>query len=320
MDQTSSAGSAPRQLRPEDVSLLTVSYRGDLELARDLCATVDRFWMSGAEHVLVVPEADLALFEPLAGPSRRVLTVESVLPKGYVQLPVPRQVRVGPLSWRIREMWAYPGGVVRGWIVQQVIKLASPSFIDREVIVLADSDIVLVAPVTIDRLVHGDSVRLYGSPGASADLATHVRWHEVSAELLGFEPRGYLGSDYIGNLITWRRSTVLELQRHLSRVAGKRWDKVVARQRRFSEYTLYGIYAEHVRGAERSGHRAEAEDLIHAGWFFDLDGDEGIEEFVDGFTPGQLGVAIQSTEPFTLEERRELIRRTTARLAPTPPV
>ena len=320
MDPTSSAGSPPRQFRPEDVSLLTVSYRGDLELARDLCATVDRFWMPGAEHVLVVPEADLALFEPLVGPSRRVVTVESVLPKGYVQLPAPRRVRVGPLNWRIREIWAYPGGVVRGWIVQQVIKLASPSFIDREVIVLADSDIVLVAPVTIDRLVHGDSVRLYRSPEASADLATHVRWHEVSAELLGFEPRGYLGSDYIGNLITWRRSNVLELQRHLSRVAGKRWDKVVARQRQFSEYTLYGIYAEHVRGEERSGHRAEAEDLVHAGWFFDLDGDEGIEEFVDGLTPGQLGVAIQSTEPFTLEERRELIRRTTAHLAATPPV
>jgi hypothetical protein len=313
-------GGTPRQLGPGDVSLLTVSYRGDLELARDLCASVDRFWMEGAEHILVVPEADRPLFEDLAGPHRRVVTVESVLPKGYVQLPAPRRVRLGPLDWRIREIWAYPGGVVRGWIVQQVIKLASPSFTDREVIVLADSDIVLVAPVTIDRLVRGDSVRLYGSPHASADLATHVRWHEVSAQLLGFRPAGYLGSDYIGNLITWRRSIVLELQRHLGRVAsGHRWDKVIAGQRQFSEYTLYGIYAEHVLGEQRSGHHAEAEDLVHAGWFFDLDKREGITEFVEGFTPGQVGVAIQSTEPFTLEERRELIRRATAHLAATPP-
>ncbi|UUZ60409.1 hypothetical protein [Nocardioides sp. B-3] len=51
-----------------------------------------------------------------------------------------------------------------------------------------------------------------------------------------------------------------------------------------------------------------AEDLVHAGWFFDLATDRGVEQFVRGFTPGQLGVAIQSTERFTLAERRELVR------------
>lgn len=320
VEETSAAGTGPREsLGPGDVAVVTVSYRGDLELARDLCASVDRFLVEGAEHILVVPRADLPLFEPLAGARRRIVTVESVLPRGYVQLPVPRRVRIGRrFDKRIREIWAGPGGVVRGWIVQQIVKLSAPSFTDREVIVFADSDIVLVAPLTADRLARAGMVRLYRVPGAAASLPTHIRWHEVSARLLGLEPCGYLGADYIGNLITWRRTTILSLQERVSHVAdGRRWDKVVARQHHFSEYVVYGIFADLVLPDNESGHFPAVEDLVHAGWFFDLDTERGVTEFVNGFTPGQVGVAIQSTERFTLAERRELIRRATAGAIPS---
>jgi hypothetical protein len=295
-----------------DVSVVTVSYRGDLELARELCRSVDRFLPADVEHVLVVPRADVGLFASLAGGRRRMVTVESVLPRGYVQLPVPRTIRVGPFERRLREIWASPGGLVRGWIVQQIVKLSAPSFVKREVVVFADSDIVLVAPLVPERLTRGDRVRLYQVPGAAADLPTHIRWHDVSARLLGLEPRGYLGADYIGNLITWRRSTIQRLQEHLGRTGGRRWDKVVARQHAFSEYVVYGVFADHVLGEEASGHYPAAEDLVHAGWFFDLATDDGVEEFVNGFTPGQVGVAIQSTERFSLKERREMVRRIVA--------
>ncbi|UUZ60410.1 DUF6492 family protein [Nocardioides sp. B-3] len=141
------------------MAVVTVSYRGDLELARDLCLSMDRFLAEGAEHIPVVPRGDLALFEPLAGGRRRIVTVESVLPRGYMQLPAPRRIRIGPFDRRIREIWTGPGGVVRGWIIQQILKLSAPSFTDRELIVFADSDIVLVAPLSVDSLA-----RRPGSP------------------------------------------------------------------------------------------------------------------------------------------------------------
>jgi Family of unknown function (DUF6492) len=308
----------PRSLGPGDVAVVTVSYRGDLEVARDLCLSVDRFLAPEIEHILVVPRVDLALFEPLAGGRRRIVTVESVLPRGYVQLPVPRKIRIGPFHRRIREVWSGSGRLVRGWIIQQIVKLSAPSFTDREVVVFADSDIVLVAPLTADRLVRGGLVRLYRVPGASSDLPTHIRWHDVSARLLGLEPRGYLGADYIGNLITWRRSTIVRLQERVSEVAGGlRWDKVVARQRDFSEYMLYGVFGEVLLREPESGHYGTAEDLVHAGWFFDLGSASGVDEFVEGFTPGQVGVAIQSTERFSLDERRELVRRATEMDSPS---
>ena len=246
MQKNNAATSGPHAvLGARDVALVTVSYRGDLELARDLCRSVDEFLVAGAEHILVVPRADLALFEPLAGGRRRLVAVEDVLPRGFVRVPAPRKVKLGGFERRVREIWAWPGGVIRGWIVQQIVKLAAPTYTDREIIVFADSDIVLIAPLTADRLTGDGLVRLYGVPGAAADLVTHIRWHDVSARLLGIDPRGYLGADYIGNLITWRRTTLLRLQRQLSDVAnGRRWDKVVARQHHFSEWTLYGIFAD----------------------------------------------------------------------------
>nr|BFF09369.1 hypothetical protein GCM10025699_06720 [Microbacterium flavescens] len=65
-----------------DVSLLTVSYRGDLGLARELCRSVDRYLDPAIEHLLVVSRVDAALFEPLRSDRRRIVIVDDVLPPG----------------------------------------------------------------------------------------------------------------------------------------------------------------------------------------------------------------------------------------------
>jgi hypothetical protein len=103
---------------------------------------------------------------------------------------------------------------------------------------------------------------------------------------------------------------ILQLQSRLTELAGKSWDKTIAREKAFSEYILYGIFAEHVLGLHHSGHLPTSQDLVHAGWHYPLNTPAGLDEFVDGFEPHHLGIAIQSTEKFTIEERRVLIRRT----------
>jgi hypothetical protein len=293
------------------VCVITISYRGDFELARDLCASIDRFADPDIEHILVVPRSDLPLFTPLAYGSRRVVVVEDVLPKGYKKLPVPRQITLGRYYRRlIREVWWCPNGFVRGWIVQQILKLSAPAITRRNVIVFADSDIVLVRPVSASLFTAGTMVRLYRFPGATEDSAMHQKWHTVSARLLGLETVSYFGADYIGNLITWRRDVILQLQARLTAVAGEAWDAVIAQERAFSEYILYGIFAEHVLGLSESGHLPTTQDLVHAGWHYPLSTSAGLDDFVKGLGAHQVGIAIQSTEDFTIEERRLLIGRT----------
>jgi hypothetical protein len=87
-------------------------------------------------------------------------------------------------------------------------------------------------------------------------------------------------------------------------------------ERQLSEYILYGVYvADVAHGAE---HEATPDDLVHAGWFYDLSSPTGVDAFVGGVSGGAVGVAIQSTERFTLSERRALVERISARLRPDP--
>jgi hypothetical protein len=293
-------------------SLVTISYRGDLELARDLCASVDAFLDPAIEHVLVVPRSDKRLFAPLASPRRRIVLVEDVLPRDYHKLPLPRRINLGLFQRRLREMWWTPRGLTRGWIIQQILKLSAPEYVRSPTIVFADSDIVLVAPLTADRVASEGATRLYAVPDATADSAMHAAWHRTAQRLLGLPVTGYSGADYIGNLITWHAQSVLALQARIAETTGRRWDVAVLGEHEFSEYILYGVFTQAV--LHGAGHRPSAEDLVHAGWFYDLSSEGGIRAFVEGVSGAPVGVAIQSTEHFTVEERRDIVRRVAAQL------
>ena len=307
----SGANQAPISDVRNEVCLITISYRGDFELAQDLCASIDRFADPQIEHVLVVPHSDVSLFSPLASGRRRLISKEEVLPNGYRRLPLPHQIVLGSLYRRlIREIWWGPTGPVRGWIVQQIVKLYAPTITHRDVIVFADSDIVLVRPISASLFTDKSGVRLYRVPDATENSAMHQKWHTVSGHLLGLDPKPYFGADYIGHLVTWRRDVILKLQNRLTAIGGERWDRIIAREKAFSEYILYGIFAEHVLGLQHCGHSATSQDLIHASWHYPLNTPAGVDEFVNGFKSHHVGIAIQSTETFTLDERRILIQRT----------
>lgn len=288
-------------------SLITISYKGDLALARELCASVDRFAHPSIEHVLIVPKDELALFEPCRGANRRLLAKEDVLPKGYRKLPLPYKIDLRPVFYKLlREMWWGPTGLVRGWIVQQILKLSAPMISDADFFVFADSDNVLIRPLTIDRFLENGKVRLYHAPGATADSEMHRKWHRVSARMLGLPATEYFGADYIGHLVTWRRDNVLALHRKLEEITRRPWDQAVARELAFSEYILYGIFAEHVLGAA-SNQTPTSSELMHASWHYPLNTEEGRTDFIGGLEDAHVGVAIQSTDDFSLEERRRFV-------------
>lgn len=293
-------------------SVVTISYRGDLELARDLCASVDEFLDERIEHVLVVPRADEHLFASLRSDRRRVVVVEDVLPADYRRIPLPQQIRMGRYRRRLRETWWTPRGVVRGWIIQQIVKLSAPSYTAGPTVAFADSDVVLVAPLPLERLADYRGTRFYAVPGATSDSAMHARWHRTAQRLLGIGETGYSGSDYIGNLITWRTDDITALQEWIARVTRKRWDKAIVGRRAFSEYILYGVFLDHVLGG--ASDRSTSEDLVHAGWFYDLSTPRGVDAFVEGVSGAPVGVAIQSTESLSLPERRAIIERISVRL------
>lgn len=299
--------------------LITPSFRGDLELARDLCTSVDRFVDPDIGHVVLVPRRDLRMFSSLSSPRRRFVALEDVLPSWFVRLPLPHRLRIpGLIDKRLREVWLTPASMpVRGWIVQQIAKMAAPAYSQAEVFVFADSDVVFVRPFGPADFEDGGNVRLFRRPGVTEELRTHRTWHRESAKLLGLPETHFFGADYIGNLITWRRDTLQALHARLSEIGKADWRLVIARTLHLSEYILYGVFAEHVM-ANRSGHYFSDADLCHCSWHYDLTTPAGLDHFVQEFPGHSCSFLIQSTDPLSLSERRALISRLTAATAAHP--
>lgn len=253
----------------ETLEIITCSYRPDLERCRRLCASVDRFVPAEIQHTLIVPQRDLAAFSDLANARRRVVAAQEVLPGRYRQLPFAEKYWVDQHGWP-----------VRGWVLQQLVKLSVNRVAEAELLLFADSDLQFIRPLQLERIYRDGRLRLHREPGAMNE-GRHLGWHRRAGVLLG-EEEGYFGSDYVGQLITWRRSNLEALQRHIEGQTGRPWHLAVGRSFDISEYILYGSFVEHVLGHGDNGHFYEDVDLCHCCWFEHqaqalLDGSESLK-------------------------------------------
>jgi hypothetical protein len=155
---------------------------------------------------------------------------------------------------------------VRGWILQQLVKLAVAEQMSERIVVLADSDLVFIRPVTVATFAPGGQSRLYRlDDGVVESLTRHVRWHAVAHDLVGLPPPSPPPlPDYVSSLNTWDRQVVNRMLRRVEQVTGRRWLEAVGKELHFSEWTLYGVYADQIEGA---GHvTLTAESLCHSNW------------------------------------------------------
>lgn len=276
-----------------DHALFTISWAGDLAACRDLCASIDRV-SPGTPHYLVVDRVDAALFAPLAGGARRLIVADDVM----------RDMR--QITFRGRRWWLTPyGPPVRGWIYQQLVKLAVVADLPHAAVTLIDSDAVLVRPLSPARLLRDGRTRLFRAPGMGQG-AEHVKWHRVARRVLGLPDGGYTGADYISTGVTWRPEVVRALLTHIRAATRLPWRMALSWRFRFSEYILYGVFAEHVPGPHRDRVFFDADDLCHGSWHYDLDAAEGRRAFLDGLQPHHAVVLVQSNLRLPEAERRAL--------------
>lgn len=286
-------------------AIVTPSYAGDAERARHLCASVDEFVSADIEHVLVVPQLDIAHFKDLESNRRRIVLTEDVLPNWFVRAPFIHH-------WYSREIWLTPFSLpVRGWILQQILKLSVPDFIDCEAIVFADSDVMFVRPFATRHIARDGLVRLYRVPDGTVGSPIHARsrqWHQQASRLVGLPKQDYFGADYVGSVISWRRSALLAFQCRVQETLNVDWRLAIARTMHFSEYTAYGVFVDEVLGA-RAGHYAEATSLCHSLWHYDATNPDSLRDFAAGLGPHHLAIHVQSNIGVSPETCRDLASR-----------
>src|SRR5712671_3192335 len=144
------------------MAVITKSFAPDFELCVALNRSVLDNSPDAVQHHIIVPRSDLKLFGRLAGPRTHIRCEADLLPRTFVRIPFSNIVRI-PFS-NIMVNLARPFPPVRGWILQQVIKLAAVAASEDDAVLVVDSDVEFIRPFTAEMFVRDGKVRFYRKP------------------------------------------------------------------------------------------------------------------------------------------------------------
>lgn len=216
------------------IAVVTPSYLPDLPFCEQLSESVLRFTAPHVTHHILVPRSDMAAFSRLAGSRTVIHDAGAYLPRSFIRMP---STNVWLNSRR-------PFPPVRGWIAQQIVKLAFAASLEVDVALVVDSDVALIRPLGASDLTAEGVPLLYRTPGAiHSGMPRHIAWHRVAHRLLGLQQMPPLPLvDYISCPCIWSPSVVRELIEAIERNSRRSWQTQIASQLHFSEMTLYGVY------------------------------------------------------------------------------
>lgn len=285
------------------VAFVTVSYGPDLDRCQLMCRSLDALAPTTYDHLIIVDRADLPQFRGLESGRRRIVTTEEVLPKRVWRLEARR---VGLRS----NVFVHLGKPIRGWLVQQLAKLAACRAVAADVIVHTDSDVALVRRFDAGSLVDTDGrVRLYRAPGCvDESMPEHVGWHRTAEQLLGLPSGAIPLPDYITSLVPWRRENATALLDHLDRRSRRSWMRAVASAWNFSEYILYGRFVSEILGEAGSQYATDS-SLCRDYWGPEALTEAQVEDFLDGMSDDQVALSITAKARMKPESYASVLER-----------
>ena len=114
------------------------------------------------------------------------------------------------------------GRPIRGWLLQQLVKLAVAESLSADVLVHADSDVVLLRPFSADvgrrRRRSGPAVRASGTT-STRPCRTHPL-ASLGREAARHRSGGVPMPDFISSLVPWKRENAVALLDHSRRRRG----------------------------------------------------------------------------------------------------
>jgi hypothetical protein len=287
----------------KSVALVTPSYRNDFDRCALLCESIDRHVAGHASHYVIVQDDDLPLFQRFNKGSRIVLPSSRLLP-GWLR-PAPLfVVKNGRRVW-----WSFRAGIVHGWHIQQILKIAAASQLPEHRYCFADSDNVFFRDFDVSAYAGGAKTPLYVEPGAIAENSPmHGVWTRNCDRLLGQMATPFPADDFIGNQIVWDQSSVRAMTRAIEAASGAYWQAALCRTRAFSEYLLYGHF---VRGAPAhlATHDITHRSLALAHWEFVPMTEGALMAMVEGAPADAVALCIGSFSNTPLRLVRDAVRK-----------
>jgi hypothetical protein len=227
-------------------AIVTPSYWRDVDRCALLLESVARHVPGDVRHYVVVARRDVPLFGRLRNGRWELIIVEDIVPRWLFRVPGLRRFWV---SLKTRP--------VKNWILQQIVKLSVPHAVHEDVLLYADSDMFFVRPYDPRDYERAGRVPLFAETGQKGLIPSNDDWQQVAARLLGIPPDKDFDTNYVGQLVCWRRANATAMLTRVEQVTGRPWQQAIAALSAFSEYILYGVYVDRVCG-ENSGHWRDA--------------------------------------------------------------
>lgn len=275
-------------------ALITPSYAPDFERCKLLAQSVEYCLVDDTKQYIIVDRRDFLLFKQLASSKIEILVVEEILPSWIFRI---LGVKKWWLSWRTLP--------IRNWVLQQLVKLSVFDVIDENVVVFCDSDNTFIRPFELkSRLVKDGHLALLRVDFKNKDV---YEWIETSKKLLGIANQQIPAAMYVSNMITWHRDNILAMRFRLEEVNNTHWIRALCRYRNISEYTLYGVFVEHIIGLQTANHFLFDDELIKPSWSIPLNSEAKVKDFFDNLKEEHIGVMIHSKHDIPLEMYRHKI-------------
>jgi hypothetical protein len=283
------------------VAFVTKSYAPDLERCELLCRSIELL-APGTRHWIIVDSRDLAAFRGLENATTRIVTTEELL---------PRRVRRFEVYGTGKNIWlGARTPPIRGWLVQQLAKFAIAVVAREDILVHADSDIVLIRPFREAMLMDKDgALRLFRTAATvGEELPDLVRWHRTAERLLGVPPRPLPLPDYISGLVPWSREIAVSLLEEIEARSRRDWMRTLARARDVSEYVLYGRFVEDALDRSNGG-PGDSVSLCRCYWGSEPLTNRELESFIDDVSPEEVAVMVSAKAGMRPADYAEVLER-----------
>jgi hypothetical protein len=277
------------------LAIVTTSHRPDFPSFVRLHASVLEHTDPSTQHIVVVPGLDVPLFESLESSRLTVVSERATLPSRFV--PATRLARIPrlPRGFRIAALnTTRPWPPIRGWILQQMVKLAVVSELEVDVALIIDSDVLLVRPVKEAAFRSDGVVRLYRLPdGITPDMTRHLAQRAKARHLLGVDTTESQSPDYIAGIVSWDPTLVRDMLVRIEATTGRRWQDCVGQSLDFSEFITYGTYVMMLAEPSRRTFVGDR-SLSHSHWGPTPLTMDTAQHFVEALAPDDLAIHVQS--------------------------
>jgi hypothetical protein len=260
-------------------AIVTPTYWRDLARCELLAESLDRC-APDIPHYLIVDRRDRQIFAHLIRGQRKMIESEILLDGCFWQMP-------GRSGWWL-SLQSLP---VRGWIMQQIKKIAAIKAVPEQTLVFCDSDSAFFRRFRRDDLLVRGKIGLLDVGYVNDDVR---RWTSTSRHLLGLPNSDGEYRNYVGYLVCWNRDTIKALQQRLERTANMQWQLALARRSSLSEYTLYGVFVREFLGYDATDHTPSDVPLIKSLVGLDLAKGNQIDDLFSNFDPKTIGIMVHS--------------------------